>query len=385
MAEKVEFLGGTSSNLRNEFQERLKYKNLVDFDGMIDTIYEQHFYGFINRNFETSYIVDDPEVFSSFPGFADDVRCLNFVSTAFQALRSDYMQNIRNTNRGFPLFLEGLQPVLGYEPLARFYGDYLAWVASSFSILIKDDFSVNDYSCYLTALGPILERSLKNFPITRSGFLLSKYNNVRSSGLVIELAKLDYDVDTNKGELLQSADFQCYLDFTKAYGFYVDKNAPWRLYANYQDPAMNTYIDKKGLTNVQADYKMDSVYRLKSCEDDLYDLQDFVLKLYNDIRNELPFYKRPTRNPKTREREYELVFRPEAEMLSAEEWVSLLLRVRMLELDVFSKREFEEKNAKVMQNLKMYGVQRALLAIGDISAKYVKRIYETRKEDNPNT
>ena len=72
-------------------------------------------------------------------------------------------------------------------------------------------------------------------------------------------------------------------------------------------------------------------------------------------------------------------------MLSAEEWVSLLLRVRMLELDVFSKREFEEKNAKVMQNLKMYGVQRALLAIGDISAKYVKRIYETRKEDNPNT
>ena len=281
--------------------------------------------------------------------------------------------------------MEGLQPVLGYEPLARFYGEYLAWVASSFSILIKDDFSVNDYSCYLTALGPILERSLKNFPITRSGFLLSKYNNVRSSGLVIELAKLDYDVDTNKGELLQSADFQCYLDFTKAYGFYVDKNAPWRLYANYQDPAMNTYIDKKGLTNVQADYKMDSVYRLKSCEDDLYDLQDFVLKLYNDIRNELPFYKRPTRNPKTREREYELVFRPEAEMLSAEEWVSLLLRVRMLELDVFSKREFEEKNAKVMQNLKMYGVQRALLAIGDISAKYVKRIYETRKEDNPNT
>ena len=78
---------------------RLKYKNLVDFDGMIDTIYEQHFYGFINRNFETSYIVDDPEVFSSFPGFADDVRCLNFVSTAFQALRSDYMQNIRNTKQ----------------------------------------------------------------------------------------------------------------------------------------------------------------------------------------------------------------------------------------------------------------------------------------------
>ena len=231
----------------------------------------------------------------------------------------------------------------------------------------------------------MLERSLKNFPITRSGFLLSKYNNVRSSGLVIELAKLEYDQDTVKGEILQSSDFQCYLDFTKAYGFLVDKNAPWRLYANYTNPLMNTYMEKKGLTNLQSDYRMDSIYRLRSCEDDLYDLQDFVLKLYNDIRGELPFYKRPTRNPKSKEREYETVFRPEADMLSKEQWISLLLRVRMLELDVFDQVEFKRNIDKVMQNLKLYGVQRALLAIGDISKNYIKRIYATRKEDNPNT
>ena len=385
MAEKIKFLGGTTGNLRNEFVERLKYKNLVDFEGMIDTLYEDYFYGFINRNFEVSYIVDDPEIFSNFPGYADDVSCLSFVSSAFSDLRTDYLQNIRNSSRGFPKFLNGLQPALGYEPLSNFYGEYLIWIASSFSILIKDNFLVNDYNCYLTALEPLLEKSLKNFPITRSGFLLSKYNNVRSSGLVIELAKLEYDQDSVKGEILQSSDFQCYLDFTKAYGFLVDKNAPWRLYADYTNPLMNTYMEKKGLTNLQSDYRMDSIYRLKSCEDDLYDLQDFVLKLYNDIRGELPFYKRPTRNPKSKEREYETVFRPEADMLSKEQWISLLLRVRMLELDVFDQVEFRHHIDKVMQNLKLYGVQRALLAIGDISKSYIKRIYETRRENSTNT
>ena len=385
MADKIKFLGGTTGNLRNEFSERLKYKNLVDFDGMIDTLYHDYFYGFINRNFETSYIVDDPEIFSSFTGYADDVRCLSFVSSAFSALRTDYLQNIRNSNRGFPKFLDGLLPVLGYEPLSVFYGEYLTWIASSFSLLIKDNFLVNDYNCYLLALEPLLEKSLKNFPITRSGFLLSKYNNVRSSGLVIELAKLEYDEDTIKGEILQSSDFQCYLDFTKAYGFLVDKNAPWRLYADYGNPLMSTYMDKRGLTNLQSDYRMDSIYRLKSCEDDLYDLQDFILKLYNDIRGELPFYKRPIRNPKSQDRTYETVFRPEADMLTKEQWISLLLRVRMLELDVFEETEFRRNSKKVMQNLKLYGVHRALLAIGDISTDYIKRIYATRKENSPNT
>jgi hypothetical protein len=89
MVDKVKFRGGTTSNLRQEFEERLKYKNLVDFDGMIDTIYRQYFYGFINRKFEPSYIVDDPEIFSSFTGFADEVRCLDFVAAAFKDLRSD--------------------------------------------------------------------------------------------------------------------------------------------------------------------------------------------------------------------------------------------------------------------------------------------------------
>ena len=144
-------------------------------------------------------------------------------------------------------------------------------------------------------------------------------------------------------------------------------------------------MEKKGLTNLQSDYKMDSVYRLKSCEDDLYDLQDFVLKLYNDIRGELPFYIRPKLNPKSQERAYETVFRPEADMLNKEQWISLLLQVRMLELDVFDTIEFKRNNDKVMQNLKLYGVRRALLAIGDISKNYIKRIYETRKENNPNT
>ena len=392
MAETINFRGGTTENLRTEIEEREKYRNQVDFSGMIDTLYEDFSYGFVNQKHEPVYIVDDPEVFQNFPTIASDVRCLGFVADAFTALRDDYVARINNTDRDYPKYLSGMIPVVGYESFERSFSGYTTYVSTKFSSLLKDDLTINDFSCYLDALKKLMMEQLQDFPVTRSGFVLSRHNSPRNSGLVIELADLDYNSDFEKGEILQSTDFDCFLDYTKSHGFLVDKYAPWRLYADLKHPTIKAFLRRSSqnfqnivLTEGQVHDIMDSIYRIRSHMDDVFDLQDFVLKVYNDIKNEVGYYIIREYSPTTSEIRQENVFRQEVEFLNAEQWLDLLLFVRMLELGIYDEQEHQRKLNEVLQNYRIYGLNQALEKIGSIMSSYIKENYEKNKQDNTNT
>lgn len=391
MAEEIKFLGGSTSQLRTEFSERLKYKTLVDFPEMIDTLYSDFSYGLVNKDCEPVYLIDDPAVLVSIPDFAEDVRCLGFVAQAFLAFRNDYINSIEFSTRGFPPFLDGVTPVLGYEPLETLYGDYMTYISVKYSSLLKDDPKVDDYRCYLTALKELIKTHIRAFPITRSGFILSKHNNIRTSGLSIELSKLDYDSDLEKGQIVQSPNFRCFLDFATSNGFYVDKYSPWRLHANLEHQTIKARVRKAGadLSEEPSAYNvekiMDSIYRLKSHDDDLYDLQDFVVKTYNDLKKQVPFFTKVRYNNSSSSREVRNIFRPDIEMLHSEEWLSLLLMVRLMELGKYSDSFFEENERIVLQNYRIYGTKQAIGKIGQICSGIIKSIYEARRENNSST
>lgn len=388
MAEKITFLGGSTGELQTEFSERLKYKTLVDFPGMVDTLYNDFSYGLVNQNYEPVYLIDDPDVMVALSDIATDVRCLGFVAQAFLAFRNDYTARIENTSRGYPPFLDGVVPVLGYEPLEPLYSDYMTYVSVKYSSLLQNDRTVDDYRCYLTALKELLKSHIRAFPITRSGFILSKHNNIRTSGLSIELSNLDYNSDLEKGEIIQSPNFQCFLDYASSNGFYVDKYSPWRLHANLEHPTIKTRVRKAG-AEIDEDAPaydveriMNSIYRLKSHDDDLYDLQDFVIKTYNDMKKQVPFFTKTRYSNNSSSSEISSVFRPEIEMLSSEEWLSLLLMVRLMELGRYSEDIFRENEEIVLQNYRIYGTKQAIGKIGQISANIIKNIYETRRENH---
>ena len=391
MAKKIKFLGGTSGVLRTEFQERLKYKNFVDFPGMIDTLYKDFSYGLINKNFEPVYLVNDDAVLSNFPNLADNIRCLSFVAAAFQNFRDDYLNIIDNTNRNFPPFLEGVIPVKGHISFEQSYSDYITYNSVKYSAFLQNDRRVDDYSCFVSTIKEILAENLKSFPITRSGFLLSRHNDTRSSGLVLELAKLDYNRDLEKGEIIQSQDFRCFLDYANSAGFYVDKFNPWRLYANLEHPTMKLLM-RRGRSSLEyenpeeveinSEYVMNSIYRLRSQDDDLYDLQDFIVKTYNEIKKVVPFYTRTVYNGNSTRKTTENVFRPEIEMLSSEEWLEMVLMVRLMELGSYDKDKFASQLEPVIHNYRSYGVRQAIGAIGQIGSRKIKELYEKRRENN---
>ena len=134
------------------------------------------------------------------------------------------------------------------------------------------------------------------------------------------------------------------------------------------------------LTSSKGNDIMNSIYWLKSHRDDLYYLQDFVLKVYNDIVRRVPHF---TMSAGTQD--MITVFRPEAEMLKTEEWLELLLEVRMRELDSYEESFFLQNKIQLLQCYKIYGLQQAIDMIGHIASGLIKEIYERSRKNYSNT
>ena len=226
---------------------------------------------------------------------------------------------------------------------------------------------------------------MERYPITKSGFCLSRHNNILTTGLVIELANLDYDIDLQKGDMVQSFDFNCYLDLANAYGFYVDKNAPWRLICNLEHPTTRLFIrgvekieDDKGHQSTTAEEIFNNIYRIKTHFDDLYVLQDFILKTYNHIIKSVPSYSKMVYNNASNNFSKENVFRKQMEFLPTHEWIDLLIMVRLLELGVYSEHKHKQIYNHVSRINDIYGIRQCLAAIGTEMAGVIKNKFSLK-------
>ena len=81
------FRGGSTSTIREDFQERAKYAeyNLAEGSNVIDTVYKDTNYGILNKNFEPVTIITDSE-FSNLETFEEDnnyVQTLPFMYRVF--------------------------------------------------------------------------------------------------------------------------------------------------------------------------------------------------------------------------------------------------------------------------------------------------------------
>ena len=72
-------------------------------------------------------------------------------------------------------------------------------------------------------------------------------------------------------------------------------------------------------------------------------------------------------------------------MLKAEDWLELLLEVRMRELDVYNERDFAAHKRGGLECYKVYGQTAGIEMIGNISSGYIREIYEESRENYSNT
>jgi len=271
----MKFKGGSTKNLKEEFAERKKYKELatLQMSGyMLDTWYQYPNYGFLNEQFEPVITLagNSYENLSTFGEYSPPAqRALPFVVKAYNKFRDSFLLRAESPNFSIPSYFDQLIPKKTHESFEVLYSEYINKTKTDMSAV----FARADKE---RLLNYVLE-NIKVFPITQSGFLLSRHCPISTTGMAIEISELNPKIDSEKGELISSGTYECFLRDAAQAGFYVDKNNPWRLIANLESrPMQDLILEYK--ENAKPEYILSRFFRRKTQYEDMHSVYVFFNK-----------------------------------------------------------------------------------------------------------
>jgi hypothetical protein len=147
-------------------------------------------------------------------------------------------------------YLSLIKPFKAYQGLDTEWENYIKKVLISFNkdyIIAGNRLrNVIDFNTYMEHMIDYSKITSKIIPLTKESFIKTNMCPLNTSGLVIEIAELDYSKDNLKYNFVTSPNFEFYKNVCIKYGFSIDFNAPWRLIADIDSPPMIEAMQKLG-------------------------------------------------------------------------------------------------------------------------------------------
>jgi len=183
----------------------------------------------------------------------DSYFALDFVVDAFESMRTAFEKGmIKNTVRVNGSAYSAMRPGQAWNNGDELYLQYLQIVDDVFvqdyliGLGLVD--SIRSFKDYFQHYSTYIEQRATTFPITKSGFIASKYSNPYVSGLIIELNKENHANDLPKKEVyINDPNFNIFRNTAQQFGFMIDVNAPRRLTADLANPFMQGFGEKYGV------------------------------------------------------------------------------------------------------------------------------------------
>jgi hypothetical protein len=174
---------------------------------------------------------------------------LNFVVDAFEQLAT-YVERARlggkisNGDR----YLSSLKVYHAYEDPNVQYNQYLELLGGVFGDYIQDlKLEIMNFDDFMNAFMSFMRNGGQAFPFTKTGYIKSRRSGMGTSGLVIEIADLDYNNDQAKiDKFVKSPNWSFFVNACNAHGFAVDASAPWRLMADLDSVIMQDLAGRYG-------------------------------------------------------------------------------------------------------------------------------------------
>jgi hypothetical protein len=214
-----------------------------------------------------------------------DTQAIDFVVDQFEAMAQQFQKcAMKGSISSADPYLSNIKIYRAYQDPYALYDQYLALLTASLKgILRSRNIQIGNFDEFMTILLTMLKKSALDFPLTLPGYVKSKHYSATNSGLVLEIADLDYNDDNQKVEqFYQSLNWKFWLNTCDAYGFTVDGNAPWRIRADLESVAMRKAALLYGSSGAQGVL----INKFKSAAH-IYVLQQFIpslLKIYNQLR-----------------------------------------------------------------------------------------------------
>lgn len=276
----------------------------------------------------------------------NDVYVADFVSSAFLDLKESIKRAIRSGNMsGADPNFKNFNAVSGWMDANAAYKIYLANFKNFFLKYIdrlpsEKKSKIDDFSHFVDLFLEFYNFFSVSFPFTMSGFVLSNMVSNQCSGLMLTIAEYDYSSDEEKiKDFYNSQNFKFYKEAAISHGFLIDKNAPWRLIADIDNPVMQSYINRETRRTTFKRSAFFSTYFVGASLEEMKTLKNVMFDFFNaailknkiertvslDAKNcfEITNRRRKQKTPGQ-------VYRS----LSQEQWAYLYLKIRNLETKI---------------------------------------------------
>jgi len=383
--------GNNNSNPREIYLSRESYDELYEEDAIqIDTWYQNPFYGKVNEEGEAVAINEYSLKYISDAFSAKQNACIIFAANAFLKMKLHYevLYKQEATYQQSDFFTETLTDTRAWESPLLKYNDYIQDLFQNLVDTqlapIRDSDTVKDFDDFVSILKNYLKDTKR--PFTKKGFLESKFNPPSTTGMCIEIYDGDPADDAVKFDFIQDENYELFSQLCAKYGFKVDRNVPWRIYADIQTKAMQNYIMDEfdgPKRDVLAKDIFDKYYLIVDSFLYYEEFKTYLESFYVSYKQVFPFYKT---------REYDVTVgcgpilgkeanfpslltkienRKKFTSLSDLQCLTLLYDIRVSEIGVTvteEVRQFHLKNVAMIYNYYSYNYKTAI----EKSVEYIK-------------
>ena len=283
------------------FEARKAYQVIPYFGDLpapLRSWYQQLYFGRVDRVQNGVVPKQDTSLLKQIKGQeTSNVLVFNFVADAFKDLRL-HMERAGNagliTRESFYYKIEALSSFEPYKNQRKGVLDFIAQRLNQRINLSNTIYNrVTGFVPYIDELLNFYKTGKIEVPTTLTGYVVSRYSDQYMSGLSISLVEEDNSVDRVKVQTyILDPNFRCFVLTARMYGFYVDRNMPWRIVANPFSEPMLRYLGEYGVASgtpmgVTA-ARFFPYYYDKTYPQDIQDLKETLMKMYNDYAEAHP-------------------------------------------------------------------------------------------------
>lgn len=240
-------------------------------------------YGVINTKNITIYPKDESlKSYTTSNGIRHEN--INFVTDAFLDLKKsmDSLYTKTVVSEGASLYIK-LNPINTYKNVTSMYSLYLNFLFDTFMntyLTEEQKNNIIDINTFIPVFLEYIKIVTEKMPILRETYIKSNLTPEEVTGLVISLddriREDDFNNKTNK--YIVDKYFNTFVEMAGRFGFYVNRNAPWKIVADLDSPIMRNYAQKYNYKNLEEIF--DNCYH-EAYKTDLLILKIILLNFWN--------------------------------------------------------------------------------------------------------
>jgi hypothetical protein len=215
----------------------MERKHYFDFNG------EDYGYGRRDKKGILSFV--DEARLATVPA-SKEVKVLDFVARAWADCKKELEGYVTARKIKGDLFLRNLTPESGY---ASPHADHYSIISKNIIYYMK---RIEKCNHSISGLSNEILSMVQNEGVllTKTAYMGSVRNSVRSTGLSMEFSKENFSNDAKKDiAYFQSKSYSFYCRTLRKYGFRIDINAPWRVVFDIYSTQGKKYIEGNYLLN----------------------------------------------------------------------------------------------------------------------------------------